>query len=210
MHYTKKDIEELERVKRLNIINSISGIKPANLIGSVDNKGNANVAIFSSVVHLGSSPALLGFVIRPTGEVPRNTYDNIMATDKYTINHVTDGFTKKAHYTSAKFDKDVSEFEKCGLTPEYLEGFKAPFVKESKIKIGLTFKEGIPIKLNGTMLMIGEIEHLIVPDEALAKNGYINLSTASTAGISGLNSYYQLNKIDDYPYARPHELPEFN
>ena len=35
MHYTKQQIEEMEHVKRLKIINAVSGIKPANLIGTI-------------------------------------------------------------------------------------------------------------------------------------------------------------------------------
>ena len=38
-HFSKDDIEQMPRIKRLNIINSITGIKPANLIGSIDLKG---------------------------------------------------------------------------------------------------------------------------------------------------------------------------
>ncbi len=44
-HYTKENIIELEKVKRLNIINSITGIKPGNLIGSIDNNKITNLAI---------------------------------------------------------------------------------------------------------------------------------------------------------------------
>ena len=42
-HYTKENIIELEKVKRLNIINSITGIKPGNLIGSMNNDKTTNL-----------------------------------------------------------------------------------------------------------------------------------------------------------------------
>lgn len=210
MHLTKEEIKGLEKRKRLNIINSITGIKPANLIGTVSEDNVANVAIFSSIVHLGSNPALLGFIVRPTGEVPRNTYENILANGRYTINHVHESFVKNAHYTSAKFDREISEFDKCGLTDEYLHDFKAPFVKESTIKIGMKYCESIPIERNGTILVIGEVEHLILPDEAVSDKGYIDLEKAEVAGISGLNTYYSLEKIASFPYVRIEEVPEFN
>ena len=209
MHLTKKDIKELDKNKRLNIINSITGIKPANLIGTVSENKVSNLAIFSSIVHLGSNPALIGFIVRPTGEVPRNTYENILANGKYTINHVNQSFIKNAHYTSAKFDKEISEFDRCGLTDEYLYDFKAPFVKESRIKIGMKYCESIPIKRNGTILVIGEVEHLILPEETLNEKGYIDLESAQVAGISGLNSYYSLEKIMSFPYVRLDEIPDF-
>ena len=41
------------------------------------------------------------------------------------------------------------------------------------------------------------------------KMGDIDLALARTAGISGLNSYYALDKIADFPYARVAETPEF-
>ena len=209
MHLTKEEIQQLDKRKRLNIINSITGIKPANLIGTVSEDNVANVAIFSSIVHLGSNPALLGFIVRPTGEVPRNTYENILSNGRYTINAVNESFIKNAHYTSAKFDRNISEFDKCGLTDEYLHDFKAPFVKESNLKIGMKYCESIPIERNGTILVIGEVEHLILPENSINEKGYIDLDQAEIAGISGLNSYYSLEKIASFPYVRLEEVPEF-
>ena len=210
MYYTKHDILEMDRVKKIKFMNSISGIKPANLIGSISNKGQTNVAIFSSVVHLGSDPALLGFITRPTGEIPRHTFENIIEKKQYTINHIPNTITKNAHYTSAKLERDQSEFDICGLTEEYIANFKAPFVKESSIKMGLEFKEYIDIKLNGTILVIGEVQHLIIPEAAITSDEDINLEAIQSVGISGLNTYYNLNQIDRYPYARPTEIPNFN
>lgn len=116
MELNKEAIEKLDRVTRLKLINSVSGIKPANLIGTINEDSITNVAIFSSVVHLGSNPPLIGFMMRPQGDVPRNTYQNIVNTEYYTINHIHPEFVERAHYTSAKFDASVSEFERCNLT----------------------------------------------------------------------------------------------
>ncbi len=72
----RPEIEKMGRIERLNLVNSCTGYKSANLIASISNDGKTNVAIFSSVTHLGSDPALIGFILRPT-TVPRNTYKNI-------------------------------------------------------------------------------------------------------------------------------------
>lgn len=206
MIYTKQEIAKLERIARLKMINSVTGIKPANLIGTIDDDGNTNLAIFSSLVHLGSSPALLGFVSRPRTVEVGHTYSNIQENGYYTINHIHPDFVKNAHYTSAKYGKDVSEFDRCNLTEEYINNFKAPFVKESKFKMGMRFKEAIDIQLNGTVLVIGEIEHLIIPDSAIV-NEDIDLEASNSVGISGVNSYYSLQKIGRYPYAKLSEVP---
>lgn len=192
----------MQKVERLNLINSLSGIKPANLIGTIDQEGKENLAIFSSVVHLGSNPALFGFILRPQGDVRRHTHENIMSTGVYTINFVTTDFIQNAHYTSAKFDASINEFVKSRLTPSYIDDYDAPFVEESPIKMGLKFVEEIPIKSNGTTLMVGQVEHIIMPDETMKDNGHIDLGELDVAGISGLNTYYSLTKKDRFPYVR--------
>lgn len=206
MHLSSEDIKDLDKIYRLNLINSLTGIKPANLIGTKSNQGVENLAIFSSVVHLGSNPPLLGIVTRPTDEVPRHTYRNIQQSGIYTINSVSLNMAKAAHYTSAKFRDDQSEFEYCDFEPMYTEGFDAPFVKQSKLKMGLKLVDQYPIRQNGTILLVGEIVHVFVENSALSTEGYIQLDDLNLAGISGLNSYYQLTRVHTYPYARVNEL----
>jgi flavin reductase (DIM6/NTAB) family NADH-FMN oxidoreductase RutF len=208
-HFTKKNILEMDKVKRLNIVNSITGIKPGNLIGTISNDNFPNLAIFSSIVHLGSNPALLGFILRPQHKVRRDTYDNILENGSYTVNHLPNHLTKNGHYTSVKFDKNQSEFEYCNFKKYYIDGFKAPFVKESNLSIGMKFMESIPIKANNTVMVVGCVEHVLVNEDALSDEGYIDLEILKSSGISGLNSYYKLTKIDSYPYARISELHDF-
>lgn len=208
MKVNKNDIANMNRVKRLKLINSVTGIKPANLIATRNNNGETNVAIFSSVIHLGSNPPLLGFIMRPTDDVPRNTFNNIKETSLYTINHVHPGIIERAHYTSAKFSPEISEFDICNLTEQYIDPYKVPFVKESNFKMALELKETIEIAINNTILVIGEIIYLEVPDEAFV-NDDINLEASKTVGISGLNSYYELKHLNSFPYARVDEVPNF-
>lgn len=210
MIWTEQDIKSAEKVTRLRMINAITGIKPANLIGTQSAAGRHNLAVFSSVVHLGSDPALIGFILRPYGEVPRHTWQNIQETGHYTINHIPESYTQQAHYTSAKFPAEISEFDRCGFTPEFVSGINAPFVRESSLKMGLRFVSATEIPLNGTTLVIGKIIHLTIPDEFIDPAGELDLQLAQSTGISGLNSYYRLEKIGQYPYARLSELNDWH
>ncbi|MFT6138508.1 MAG: flavin reductase (DIM6/NTAB) family NADH-FMN oxidoreductase RutF [Alteromonas macleodii] len=208
MHYTENEVLAMDRIYRLNLINSITGIKPGNLVGTKSADGKSNLAIISSVVHLGSNPALLGFLMRPQQAVQRHTYGNILETGTYTINHIPNHLTKQAHYTSAKFEKNVSEFDACGFTEEYMGEFTAPFVGESETKVAMRFVEEVPITANNTIFIIGSIEHVIISDIALSDDGSINLEAANSVGISGLDSYYKLNKIAAYPHATLDNIPK--
>lgn len=208
MQLQKEEIEKLEHKFKLNLINSISGVKPANLIGTRSSSNEENVAIFSSVVHLGSSPAQLAFIMRPQTEIPRDTYPNILETGFYTINHVSESFIQKAHYTSAKLERGYSEFDRMKLEKEYIGDFHAPFVKDSAVKIGMKHMESIPLP-NGCIFVIGSVEMIIIPDHTINEFGQLNLEGYSGVGISGLNTYYGLNKLDSFPYVREDEIPDF-
>jgi len=206
MYLNKDSIQQLEKFNRINLMNSITGISPANLIGTISKDSIENLAIFSSVVHLGSNPPLMGFVLRPTKENTRDTYENIIATNKFTINHINSDMIERSHYTSVKFDKNESEFQKCRLKAEYLNNFLAPYVKDSYVKIGLNLEDIQLIKSNGCRLIIGRIERLYVPDSTIHKNGNIQLDLSNSIGVGGLNTYYSLDKIAEYPYARVNNL----
>ena len=201
MIITNKNILGFEKLYRTNFINSLSGFKSANLIGTISAEGKTNLAIFNSVIHVGANPPLMGLLMRPVS-VERHTYNNIKETNFFTINHINQEIFKQAHQTAARYDKDVSEFDECGLTPEYSETIKAPYVKESTIKIGLRFVEEQEIKTNGTIFIVGEIVEIILPDDVVAKDGYVDIERAGTIAISGLDSYHNTKRITRLSYAK--------
>ncbi|OUJ74854.1 flavin reductase family protein [Hymenobacter crusticola] len=203
---TEQDIQGMEKVFRLNLINSITGYKPANLIGTAGTDGETNLAIFSSVVHLGSNPPFIGMFTRPT-TVPRHTYENIKATGRYTINHVQASFVAQAHYTSADFPREESEFTACGLTPEYLNGFSAPYVQESQIKMGLELVEEVSVQATGTIMLVGKVIDLYLPENLLRPDGTVDLNGAGDVAISGLDAYHTVQELAAYEYARAGQGP---
>ena len=202
MHFNEEEIENLEKIYRVNLINSCSGYKAANLIGTVSENNN-NLAIFSSLVHLGSNPPLLGFFLRPTEIVPRHTYLNIKENQYYTINSVEKEFADKAHHTSAKYDKSISEFEIVDLEPEFINKFPSPYVKSSSIKIGMKFVEELKISYNKSRLIVGKIVELHVNDDMIDKDGFLNLYKAEVAAISGCDGYSYPKNNSRKGYQKP-------
>ncbi|MFD1294428.1 flavin reductase family protein [Lutibacter holmesii] len=201
-YFNKEDINSLEHLYKINLINSCAGYKSANLIATKSTDAITNLAIFSSVIHLGSSPPLLGFILRPT-TVPRDTYDNIMETGYFTINHIHENILKDAHHTSAKYDKSVSEFDVTDLETAYKDNFYAPFVKNSPVQLGMKYIEEYDIKANNTKLVIGEIQGLYIDEKLLENDGFINLSKGAIATINGLDGYAIPNLKERMDYQRP-------
>ncbi|WP_019039620.1 flavin reductase family protein [Psychroflexus tropicus] len=202
LHYTREDIQNLPSLERMHLINSSGGLKSANLIGSISEEGHTNLAVFNSVIHLGSKPPMLSFMLRPT-TVSRHTYNNLKKTHCFSVNHIHVDFIDKAHQTSAKYEEGVSEFKEVGLTEEYIEDFKAPFVKESKIKMGCSYVNEYFIKEHQCRLIIGQIEHLVADENVIGKDGFLDLYKANSAGIIGLDGYVETQLLERFAYARP-------
>lgn len=203
-YFKKADFKNMDRNYRAQFINSLSGFKSINLVGTVNESGHSNLSIVSSVFHLGADPALMGFIMRPI-TVTRDTYHNIITTCSFTLNHVQESFYKKAHQTAARYSTLISEFKEVGLTEEYGTIIKAPYVKESPIKIGLAFREKKEIELNGTVLMIGEVMEVFFPKNCIAKDGYLNIEAAGSLTCSGLDTYHKTKKVGKLSYAKPNQ-----
>jgi flavin reductase (DIM6/NTAB) family NADH-FMN oxidoreductase RutF len=201
-HITLESILEMEKQFRVNLINSLGGFKSVSLVGTIDKKGNTNLAIFSSFFHIGANPPLIGMIFRPSPP-ERDTLCNIIETGFWTINHINESIYKQAHQTSARYDKDISEFDVTGLTPEYKNNFFSPFVAESKIQLGIEFKEKINLSINNTVMIIGQIIQVFIPEHCLLHDGFIDLEEANTITSSGLDSYHKTTRLDRLSYAKP-------
>lgn len=206
IHYSRTDIDKMDKIFRLNLINSCTGFKSANLLGTKSLNGVSNVAVFSSITHLGSNPPLIGFILRPT-TVPRDTYRNIKDTGVFTVNHIYSDIIKDAHHTSAKYPDEVSEFTKTDLEEEFLDDFPAPFVMGAKIRLGCRFLNAYEIKENDTLLLVSAIEHVFIADQDIQQqDGWLKLENANTVTINGLDGYATTSLLDRYAYARPKKV----
>ena len=200
---TRSEWDLLSKIHRLNLINSCTGYKSANLIGTQSENGIANVAVFSSVTHLGSSPALLGFILRPN-VVPRDTYNNIKASGYFTVNHIAQNMIAQAHQTSASYDADISEFDMVNLEKEYLSDINVPFVKESPVKLLCRYLNEYEIAENNTIHIIAAIEEIYFKEEIMHEDYWLQLDKANVVAINALDGYCLPKTLDRFDYARPH------
>jgi len=199
--YHASDVSVMETSFRKNFVNSLTGFKSVCLIGTIGKTGRPNLAIFSQVFHVGASPALIGILFRPN-TVARHTLDNILSTRFFTLNHITESFVPAAHQSSARYGDDESEFDATGLNMEFTATITAPYVKESVIKLGLQLAEHQTIRINQTELIIGEVKEVIVPDNCVLNDGFVDLEKAGTVTCSGLDSYHRTTKIVRLSYAK--------
>lgn len=205
MRIEKHEIENFEKIYRTSFINSLAGFRQAVLVGTKSSRGAANLAIFNSLIHLDAHPALFGLISRPDS-VARHTLENIIETNEYTLNYVRKNDYEKAHQTSARYDKDINEFNEVGLNEQYTIGFRAPFVAEAVVKVAMKLEDKISIPLNGTILLVGSIVHLELDSSLVGLDGYVDLSAAEVLISQGLDAYFTVNPIGRLPYAKPYLL----
>lgn len=208
LHYDAEAIADMDKRFRVNFINSLSGFKSSNLIGTADKDGNTNLAIFSSAVHLGADPALIGLVSRPRS-VERHSVENILATGCYTLNHVNRRIIKAAHQTAARYPRGLSEFDAAGLTPVYKDGFHAPFVVESKLSLAMKFLQCQHIEANDTEFIIGRVTGVYMAQDAVQADGYVDIEALGTVAATGLDSYHATQRVGRLSYAKPDCEPQW-
>ncbi len=200
MKITRSDIESMQKRFRATFINSISGYKSLNLVGTRSLSGISNLAPFNSIIHIGSNPPYIGLIIRPQTE-EHQTLKNILETGYYTLNNVHEEILKQAHQSSAKYDANTSEFTEVGLVEQASELSAAPYVEESLLKMTLKLVEIIPIPLNGTNLVIGEIQEIFIGDCMIEEDGYVHVEELGSVASLGLDGYLKVSPITRYPYA---------
>ena len=200
-HISREEISKMEKIERLNLINSCTGYKSANLIATQSKDGKSNVAIFSSVTHLGSHPALIGFIMRPT-TVPRDTYKNIRETGFFTVNHITLDMIADAHHTSANYDLGISEFDKTNLEEEYKNDIEIPFVKGSPVQLYCKYVNEYYIKENDTIHVIASIENLFFEENLQHEDGWLQIDKGNVIALNGLDGYCLPQLVDRFQYAR--------
>ena len=207
MRLTSDDFQSMESRYRTTLANSLSGFKPANLIGTCNTADQTNLAIMSSVLHLGSHPPLLALVIRPDS-AERHTLRNILETRCFTINHVSEDIIDAAHQTAARYPQHVSEFDAAGLDILWDDKFSAPFVAQSPVRLGLELREHQHLTINDTNLVIGEIVLAFLPGEAVSSSGALDINAVGSIAISGLDTYHRGHRVKRMAYAKPDQSPQ--
>jgi flavin reductase (DIM6/NTAB) family NADH-FMN oxidoreductase RutF len=79
-------------------------------------------------------------------------------------------------------------------------------VKESKIALAMQVQDIQLIAINKTELVIGQVVEVVMQDDYLADDGYVDIESAQTVAISGLDAYHTTQNIDRFSYAKPDEL----
>lgn len=201
--FNKEDIESLESRFRANFVNSLCGYKALQLVGTKNKNGLTNLSIINSAHHLGANPPLMGYIQRPH-TVEKHAYENILETKFYTFSNVIEEYKEKAHQTSAKYPREISEFDSCGFEIAQTEN-GTPYVGSATLVMELELRSTYEIKENSTILVVGQIQSVLVDDKFIFDDGTIDLPGLGSLAGTGLTGYSKVEKMTRYGYAKPNE-----
>ena len=207
MKINSNDLTEMDQRYRATLINSLAGVRQVALVGTRSTNGVNNLAVFNSLMHIGANPPLYGLLFRPA-TVRRDTLNNILETGSYTINFPSSRYFMQSHQTSAKYGEQESEFDEVGLTAIHEPNIEAPFVKEAIVKMAMRFEEKVDLAINGTIMIIGSVQMICLPDRMVSEDGYVGHDLGDTLACAGLDAYYRVTEIGRLNYARPGQWSE--
>jgi flavin reductase (DIM6/NTAB) family NADH-FMN oxidoreductase RutF len=173
--------------------------RPIGWISSIDLGGRPNLAPFSFFNVVCSNPPTVLFcpLIRGTDENPKDTLNNVRATNEFVVNIVTEELLNAMNTTSIEAPPDLNEFEFAGLTLMPSVTVKPPRVKESPIHFECKVKQIIDINdaPGGGSIVIGTITHIHAEERVMLGVDKINLSILKPVGRLMGSGYCRVTDI---------------
>jgi flavin reductase (DIM6/NTAB) family NADH-FMN oxidoreductase RutF len=182
--------------------------RPIGWISSIDIDGRPNLAPFSFFNVVCSNPPTVLFcpLVRGTDGKPKDTLNNVRATNEFVVNIVTEELIDAMNATSIEGPPDLNEFEFAGLTLTPSVTVKPPRVKESPIHFECKVKQIIDINdaPGGGSIVIGTIIHIHVEERVMFGTDKINLMALRPIGRLMASGYCRVT--DTIELERPKNM----
>jgi len=167
--------------------------RPIAFVSTMDEKGQPNLAPYSFYNAFSSNPPTLVFSSnrRVIDNTTKDTLHNIMQTRECVINVVNYAIVRQMTISSIQFDKDISEFDKSGLTPVPSDLVQPFRVKESPVQMECKVQDIIALGEHGGAghLIICKVVRMHVQKDILDENNRIDPHKIDLMGRLG-RAYY--------------------
>lgn len=167
--------------------------RPIAFVSTIDKDGNRNLAPYSFFNAFSSNPPIVVFSSnrRASDNTTKDTLHNIRETGECVINAVNYNIVRQMAVASVDFPKNISEFDKTGLTPipsDLVKPFRvaeSPSHMECKVKEVQTLGDGG----GAGHLIICEVVRMHIAKEVLTDKNRIDPNKIDLMGRLG-RAYY--------------------
>jgi flavin reductase (DIM6/NTAB) family NADH-FMN oxidoreductase RutF len=176
--------------------------RPIAFVSTVDADGVRNLAPFSYFTGASTNPPVVCFVaaVRSGPRPQKDTLHNVLATQEFVVNIVSEDFADRMNAASAEVPPDVDEFELAGLTPIPSELVRPPRVAESRVHMECRLRQVIQIsdRPGGGNLILGDVLRFHI-DPAILSNGKVDPDKLCAIGRMGGPTYVRTHDRFDMP-----------
>jgi len=176
--------------------------RPIAFVSTVDAQGVRNLAPFSYFNGCSTNPPVVCFTtaVRPGPRPQKDTLENVLATQEFVVNIVSEDFAEKMNAASAEVPPDVDEFELAGLAPIPSEVVRPPRVAESRVHLECRLRQVIHIsdRPGGGNLILGDVVRFHI-DPAILVNGKVDPDKLAAIGRMGGPTYVRTHDRFDMP-----------
>ncbi len=184
--------------------------RPIAFASTMDKEGIPNLAPYSFFNCFSSNPPILVFSSnrKVQGNTTKDTLHNVLETGEVVINVVTYNIVRQAAVAGIEFPKEISEFEKTGLTPIPSDLVKPFRVKESPVHLECKVQEVIPLGDKGGAghLIICKVLRMHVDKSVLDENGRIDPHKIDLMGRMGRAYYVRASGEAIYTILQPQNI----
>ena len=182
------------------------GPRPIGWISTISSEGVANLAPYSFFNMVSNNPAVLAYSPALSRDLKRkDSLLNAQETGGFVHNVVTSELAEKMVATSFEYERDVSEFEKAGLTAIPSTNVKAPRVKEAVVNIECQFMQVVSFGDQATngQLVLGEVVAIHINDESiLSEDGLVATERLNLLSRLGRADYSKQGELLSIPRPR--------
>ena len=142
---------------------------PVLILGTYGQDGKPNVMNAAWGGIAASDPPTLSVAIRPS----RLTWENIKATEAFTVNIPGREHVREADYFGIVSGKDSDKLADTGLTTIISANVNAPIIQEFPMHLECRLSQTVNLKSH--MLVLGEIMDVLVEESCLNEEGILDI-----------------------------------
>ena len=192
------DPNELEQSAIYKLLTGAIIPRPIGWISTIDESGINNLAPFSYFNMVGDDPPHVMFSTRRDNNSNKDTLNNVLATQQFVVNMVTEELVEPMNATSQHLPAEVDEFELVGLTPIASTKVKPMRVKESLVNFECELVHHYFLenhKQGGACVMVGRIVMMHYDDSILLENHKINMETYKPIARLAGSNYSKIGEV---------------
>jgi flavin reductase (DIM6/NTAB) family NADH-FMN oxidoreductase RutF len=190
--------DELHQKEVYKLLTGLIIPRPIAWVSTINEDGITNLAPFSYFNAVGDDPPHVMISISRSGNLNKDTLNNILQNKEFVVNMVTEDLAEKMNLTAYPLQLHESEFVFADVAKGVSVKVKPPLVAESPVSMECVLVHHYNLenhKNGGSTIIIGRIVHFHIQDDILLENFYVNLE-----------NYQPISRLAGANYAKLGEL----